>query len=137
LSLPGISIKNGTILVDESKLVFPGDLLHEAGHLAVAPRKIRSLLSDEVELADFNMDTIETAAMLWSYAAALHLNIDPRIVFHDGGYRQKAEAILFNYSLGVYLGIDVLQEAKMAVSGKDAADLKIEPFPKMLRWLRD
>jgi len=35
--LPGILIREGQLLVDEEKLAFPGDLLHEAGHLAVAP----------------------------------------------------------------------------------------------------
>ena len=34
--LPGILIENGRMLVDEEKLTYPGDLLHEAGHLAAA-----------------------------------------------------------------------------------------------------
>src|SRR5687768_15343073 len=32
--LPGIQVDRGRLLVDESRLAFPGDLLHEAGHLA-------------------------------------------------------------------------------------------------------
>ena len=32
--LPGIYIRDGAILVDEDKLLYPGDLLHEAAHLA-------------------------------------------------------------------------------------------------------
>jgi hypothetical protein len=47
--LPGIDVDRGTILLAESRLLYPGDLLHEAGHLAVfsldvpvpAPRKHR------------------------------------------------------------------------------------------------
>ena len=36
--LPGIAIHDGVLLVDESKLKHPGDLLHEAGHLVtIAP----------------------------------------------------------------------------------------------------
>jgi hypothetical protein len=33
--VPGIWIEQGALLVDEARLLFPGDLLHEAGHLAV------------------------------------------------------------------------------------------------------
>lgn len=33
--LPGVKIEKGQVLVDESKLAFPSDLLHEAGHIAV------------------------------------------------------------------------------------------------------
>jgi len=34
--LPGILVESGRILVDETQLTYPGDLLHEAGHLAVS-----------------------------------------------------------------------------------------------------
>jgi hypothetical protein len=33
--LPGLDIRDGAILVDERRLAHPGDILHEAGHLAV------------------------------------------------------------------------------------------------------
>src|SRR4051812_44651498 len=33
--LPGIEIRSGAILVNESGLTYPGDILHEAGHIAV------------------------------------------------------------------------------------------------------
>ena len=42
--LPGILIQDGVILVDEARLTHPGDLLHEAGHLAtVTPKKRRRM----------------------------------------------------------------------------------------------
>jgi hypothetical protein len=135
--LPGILIRDGKILVDEAKLAFSGDLLHEAGHLAVAPANVRNRLSDEVELPDFNMDLIESGAIIWSYAAALHLEIDPRIVFHENGYRGNSESLLFNFSLGVYIGVNILEEAKMTVTGERATESHAAPFPKMLKWLRD
>src|ERR1700728_2015116 len=34
--LPGLEIRDGAILIDETRLAYPGDILHEAGHLAVA-----------------------------------------------------------------------------------------------------
>ena len=43
--LPGIEVDSGRLHVDEGKLIYPGDLLHEAGHLAVAPRALRTGLS--------------------------------------------------------------------------------------------
>ena len=33
--LPGIMIEQGTLRIDEAQLKYPGDLLHEAGHLAL------------------------------------------------------------------------------------------------------
>ena len=35
--LPGITVEAGGLNVDREKLLYPGDLLHEAGHLAVLP----------------------------------------------------------------------------------------------------
>lgn len=135
--LNGILIKNGQLFVDESNLEFPGDLLHEAGHLAVAPANLRSQLSDTVELPDLNIDSLESAAMLWSYAAAIHLQIDPRIVFHEGGYKGNSESILFNYSLGVFFGLNLLEEAEMTFNSVNAKIIGIEPFPRMVKWLRN
>ena len=33
--LPGLDIRHGAILIDETRMTHPGDILHEAGHLAV------------------------------------------------------------------------------------------------------
>ena len=35
--LPGVAIQNGVLVIDEQRLLYPGDLLHEAGHLAMLP----------------------------------------------------------------------------------------------------
>jgi len=135
--LPGILVKDGKLLVDEEKLAFPGDLLHEAGHLAVAPADLRKSLSDEVILPGINLGVLETQAIIWSYAACLHLGIDPRIVFHESGYKGKSESLLFTFSLGVYAGLNGLEENGMAFSQKKALELGIAPFPQMQKWLRD
>lgn len=133
--LPGILVKEGKLLVDEEKLEFPGDLLHEAGHLAVAPANLREKLSDEVVLPDFNPDVLETQAILWSYAACVYLEIDPQIVFHKGGYKRKSESLLLNFKLGVFIGLNGLEENEMAFSAAKAAEMGVEPFPKMYKWL--
>jgi hypothetical protein len=135
--LSGIFIEQGKMFVDEDKLAFPGDLLHEAGHLAVAPAGLRGLLSDEVALPGFDIDAIESGAIAWSYAAALHLELDPRVVFHEGGYKGRSEALLFNFSLGVYIGVNVLEEAGVTATGENAAKINLPPYPQMIKWLRD
>jgi len=136
--LAGIFIERGRILVDESKLAFPGDLLHEAGHLAATPKDLRARVSDEITLPDgFNIDAIEAAAIAWSYAAALHLNLNPRVVFHEGGYKGNSESLLTSFSLGVYLGVNTLEDAGMTATGENARRRGVQAYPQMLKWLRD
>jgi len=135
--LSGILVEKGKLLVDEEKLEYPGDLLHEAGHLAVAPAAVRAQLSDEVIVPDFNLDVLETQAIIWSYAACRHLGIDPRVVFHEGGYKGKSESLLFNFSLGIFLGLNALEDVGMAFSETKARELGVAPFPAMQKWLCD
>lgn len=40
--LPGIKLLNGTILLDVNLLEYPGDLLHEAGHIAITEAHLRA-----------------------------------------------------------------------------------------------
>jgi hypothetical protein len=135
--LSGILIENGQLFVDEDRLTFPGDLLHEAGHLAVAPADIRNTLSDEVELPGFNINLVEAGAIAWSYAAALHLGLGPEIVFHDGGYKGKSGNLLLNFSVGVYVGVNLLEDAGMTKSPQNAGLSGTAPYPAMIRWLRE
>lgn len=134
--LPGILIKDGKILVDEEKLLYPGDLLHEAGHLAIAPNDLRNSLSGEIELPEFNSYEIESGADAWSYAALLYLDLDPHVVFHSNGYQGKSESLLFGFSVGVFPGANVLARTGLAAVEKDAKK-RGAPYPKMLKWLRD
>ena len=135
--LPGILVQNGQLLVDEEKLAFPGDLLHEAGHLAVAPAHLRACLSDEIIVPEVNLDVLETQAIAWSYAACRHLELDPRIVFHENGYKGQSESLLLNFSLGVFVGLSGLEENGMAFSEGKARESGVLPFPEILKWLRD
>lgn len=34
--LPGLEIRGGVVRIDEARLLYPGDILHEAGHVAVS-----------------------------------------------------------------------------------------------------
>lgn len=135
--LPGISVKDGKLLFDEEKLSYPGDLLHEAGHLAVTPAHLRGGLNDEISLPDFQPGVLETEAIIWSYAACIYLELDPRIVFHPAGYQGKSEALLSNFALGIFIGVNQLEDAGMTFSERNAADCGVESFPKMIKWLKD
>lgn len=81
--LPGILVDHGTLRIDEAKLVSPGDILHEAGHLAVAPAEKRGRLYNDVSKNAGD----ELAAIAWSWAATLHLGLDPALLFHPHGYK--------------------------------------------------
>jgi hypothetical protein len=67
--LPGIAIDAGELVVDLAGPGYPGDLLHEAGHLAVLPAVERACITGNAG-ADGG---IEMSAIAWSYAAARHL----------------------------------------------------------------
>jgi hypothetical protein len=121
---------------DEHTLTWPGDLLHEAGHVAVAPPDARPLLTGAVEVPGLDMARLEHAAVAWSYAAALAVGIDPALVFHEGGYRGRSQGILRTFGAGVYPGANLLEEAGMTATGPRAEALGVRPYPHMVDWLR-
>src|SRR5215831_18458521 len=101
--LPGLDIRNGAVFVDEHRLTYPGDILHEAGHVAVADPAVRN----EPKLSPDGGD--EMAAIAWSYAAARRLGIAVEIVFHPGGYKGSSPALIENFGAGRYIGVPLLQ----------------------------
>ena len=130
--LPGIRIEAGSLLVDPARLLYPGDLLHEAGHLALLPPFERANANDNIG----DDGGLEMAAIAWSWAAALHLGLDPAVVFHDDGYKGGARAIRENFEQGRYIGLPLLQWMGLTVEAHRAAEFGVEPYPKMQRWLR-
>jgi hypothetical protein len=128
--LPGLDIREGAILVDEARLTYPGDLLHEAGHVAVASPDERA----QPRLSPTPGD--EIAALAWSFAAAHHLALPLDVLFHADGYKGGSSALIENFSTGHYIGVPLLQRYGMAVEPRQAAARGAEPFPHMLRWLR-
>ena len=121
--LPGIYVESGGLVIDEAQLAYPGDLLHEAGHLAISPTDVRRTLTGDT--GDDGGE--EMAAIAWSYAAALHLELDPSVVFHPAGYRGGAGNLLENFRCGNYIGVPLLRWAGLT-DGR---------YPKMIRWLRE
>lgn len=130
--LPGILIDCGRLVIDESKLLYPGDLLHEAGHLAVVSPQRRAELYGNVATGD---GSEEMPAIAWSWAALKYLGLEPEIVFHADGYRGASASIIENFSAGLYFGVPVLQWLGMTYEGEQADKHKVAPFPHMCRWL--
>jgi hypothetical protein len=135
--LPGIRVDRGGLVVDEARLEYPGDLLHEAGHIAMAPPDVRPSLSGAIDVPGLDMASLEVAAVAWSYAAAVAPGIDPAEVFHSGGYRGKSAGLLTTFRAGVYPGAHLLEAAGLTATPARAQALGVEPYPHMLRWLRD
>lgn len=131
--LEGLTISHGVLLVDEGRLAHPGDLLHEAGHLAVIPAQKRKLLYGDVGSDPGE----EMAAIAWSYAAALYLTIDPSTVFHSRGYSGGSQNILRDFSQGRYFGVPILEWLGLAADKETSALLQVPRYPHMLKWLRE
>src|ERR1700720_947201 len=128
--LPGLDIRHGAILVDETRGTHPGDILPEAGHLAVTDPAERNAPTLSPSGGD------EMTSIAWSYAALRHLALDPAIVFHADGYKGEAAAIIENFTAGHYFGVPMLQFYGMAVEPRRSVETGAEPYPHMLRWLR-
>ena len=124
--LLGIAVREGVLVVDPARLAYPGDLLHEAGHLAVCDPALRDALAD---VSDDPGE--EMAAIAWSYAAARHLELDPAVLFHADGYRGGGDLLIAAFEGRGGPGVPLLQWWGMT-RGWDGEP----PFPHMLRWLR-
>lgn len=131
--LPGIAIDRGTMVVDRARSLHPGDLLHEAGHLAVLPSAERSQLAGTTGASG----GMEMAAIAWSYAAGCHLQLDPAVVFHDDGYRGGAANLIENFEAGRYIGVPILQWLGLTADTATATELGVDPYPHMIRWMVD
>nr|WP_294861710.1 hypothetical protein [uncultured Fluviicola sp.] len=131
--LPGLSIERNAILMDPQRMKYPGDLLHEAGHLAVTEEALRPLIGTEEMDPGWPSDGDELAAILWSYAALRHLELEPEVVFHPNGYKNQSEWLIEQFQSGNYIALPLLEWMGFCHQcGKDGA----KPFPHMLKWLR-
>lgn len=134
--LPGIALGPACLYVDAAKLKYPGDILHEAGHLAVTMASDRVKVGTPEQAPDWPPKGEEMAAILWSYAAALHLEIDLEWLFHEDGYKDEAAWLLQNLRDQNYIGLPLLAwmglcaTPEQVVAGANA-------YPAMLKWLRD
>jgi hypothetical protein len=127
--LPGLDIRNGDLVIDPDRLAYPGDILHEAGHIAVADEPRRSAPRLKPTQGE------EMAAMAWSFAAIRHLGQPAEVVFHAQGYKGNATTLAQSYAEGRGPGVPLLAWFGLTDDpyGPTPGDT---PFPQMRRWLR-
>ena len=130
--LPGIQVLNGEIIVDMEQLKYPGDILHEAGHIAVVPAAERNSLNEDSIGEREQNQAEEMAAIAWSYAACVHLDVDATFVLHDQGYKSGGNHLANNFKAGRYFGVPMLQWTGMALDPKEPGG-----YPEMRRWMRE
>jgi len=126
---PGLDIKCGAVLIDETQLLHPGNILHEAGHIAVhdpARRNDPCFRPGKGE---------ELSALAWSYAAVVHLGFKSELVFYPGSFQGWDTALIDAFAAGSYIGVPLMQRYGMTVEPGKATD-SVAPYPHMLRWLR-
>lgn len=135
--VPGIHIDQGVILYDESRLSYPGDLLHEAGHLALMKPEERARASGDLEPGEgMDINSLEPGAILWSYAALKYLDLDPHVVFHKAGYKGCSEWHIENFESGNYIALPLLQWMGLC-RNEEEVEKGLAGFPALTRWLRD
>lgn len=132
--LPGLSLGPNCIYIDYDQLLYPGDILHEAGHLAVTKASERLLIDTPDMPKEWPTQGDEIVTMLWSYAALVHLQLPIALVFHPEGYKGQSDWLIENFETGNYLGLPLLEWMGLATSTEKAEQ---KPFPAMIKWMRD
>lgn len=133
--LPGLYPYGNGILLDKSGLKYPGDLLHEAGHIAVTSEQLRPLIGTKEMPEKWPKHGDELGAILWSYAAVCHLKIPANVVFHPFGYKNDSEWLIEQFESGNYIGLPLLVWMGFCDDLNDNKTDNTE-FPQMKKWLR-
>jgi hypothetical protein len=128
--LPGLLIYQGSLVIEPEKLKYPGDILHEAGHIAITKLNDRPQLTGDVHKCGHG-PAEEMAAIAWSWAASRHVPLSSEILFHSNGYKGASKSYIeafetnqgFGYPLLVFWGLTKFPGQP-------------DGFPRMLEWLR-
>lgn len=124
--LPGMTVVGGTLCYDPARPGWVGDLLHEAGHIAVgdpATRSTRTAVADD--------PAEEMAAICWSYAAAVAIGLPVTTLFH-AGYRGAPDYLIDAFTRGQAIGLPMLRYWGLA----RRADEPGPAYPELRAWLR-
>lgn len=131
--LPGVMIDRGALVVDEVELRFAGDVLHEAGHIAVLSPQDRIRVAGTLPKEGGE----EMAALAWSYAMAVAFALPLEVVFHDA-FKAGGPWLRQTFTAGHALGVPLLQCWDMTRAPDSPPGFDHLPeFPAMSRWLRE
>lgn len=125
--LPGLSILGNTVLIDPKQLKYPGDILHEAGHIAVTENTLRPLIGTKEMEVTWPTEGEEIAAILWSFSACTHLQLPLEIVFHPEGYKGSSKWLMDRFTNKNYIGLPLLEWMGLCTK---------KEFPRMKKWVR-
>ncbi|MDP5138005.1 hypothetical protein ORJ04_18810 [Rheinheimera baltica] len=129
--LPGVQIENGCLRIAPEQLANPGDLLHEAGHIAIMPTASRHFLQDDVRISAGQGAAEEMAAIAWSWAALMALQLPPEFLFHPDGYKGSSAAYITAFCEQGGFGHPLLSWYGLCLPAGQA-----DGYPKMQCWLR-
>lgn len=132
--LPGIAVDRGVMIVDPGQLVGAGDLLHEAAHLAVMSPARRRAAAGRFDSSQAE----EMMAFAWSYAAALHLGLDPALVFHQHGYGALGGAWAVDaFARGGIMGVPGLCWLGLTSHESCGQVIPDAIYPTMIAWMNE
>lgn len=115
---PGSLISRGSLVIDESKLVAPGDTLHAAAHIALSLPEPRA---NDFAYIDGATGGEELTTISWSWAALLKLDLQPEDVFHGTAYKRSDSTMIIDCARrGIYIGFPLLQVWEMAFDEPNA-----------------
>ena len=151
--LDGLCIQNGELQVDPSCRV--SNVLHEAGHLAILPGRIRHFANNDLTAMDSiitkyidfsNPDLPEVRAVLqsgdteataWAFAAGLAIGLKPRTIIPDGDYEQNGLSVRIMLQQKRYLGINGLAAAGFCVTRPASKKhFGLPTYPNLAKWLQ-
>jgi hypothetical protein len=150
-----VAIDKGTLRYRPDAPV--GDLLHEAGHLAIIPTRFRSYMDGNItigikrmfdELGQENtppdspiyhacLQSSDTEATAWAWAVGVHLGIPEELVIEDNQYGRTGATIRACLAARAYLGINGLTWAGYCASNAPYAKVSGKPlYPQLAFWLQ-
>ena len=129
--LNSMTVRHGTIIVDPAIPAWPGDLLHDAGHVAMTEPSMRKQLD---KVSDDPAE--EMGAIAWSVAAAIAIDIPLETIFHEAGYKGASQNYIDSFRNDPSIGVPFLAWLGMTAEPRWAAERGIAAFPAMQRWLR-
>lgn len=127
--LPGIAIEGGRLLIDGQKLLYPGDVLHEAGHIALTPPSERPFLNQDVLGSQSPKESEEIGVLLWTYLVSKEIGLPVEVVFHAGGYKGGSNWLIEQFEGGTLIGLPLL--VWMGIVERDA-----DGSIRVKSWLR-
>ena len=134
--LSGLELKKGVLHIDINKIKYPGDILHEAGHIAICEPIFRPLLDGDVYKNGLAIGrehqalcAEEMAATAWSVAAVKYLELPMELIFHQESYKGSANNLSDAFENNEHFGQPLLDAWEMTCPKSG--------FPNMVLWLRE